>query len=299
MALWPHRRDPLPRLLTRTVGYALLGLLPTLAVAGLYASLGHFDAFYYANFVSIFERLPLETGRLDPRFLKACAPLALLAAGGVYAAVRLNPPKRRDHYWLIAGWSLSVLVGIFMTSSVYIHYFAAFAPAAILMALPLLDIQARARWVPLAIVVAAGIALLNVPLHSHATREERAGVERLASMIAPHVGKDQDCLLVFDGPTALYRMTGSCLPGRFVYPDHLNDALEEPALGTSQSGEVARILATRPGAIVTADSAVTAQSKAVDRTGRTSYRQDYRPLGSVTFRHRTFHAWVRASLRGN
>ncbi|MXO58611.1 hypothetical protein GRI89_03525 [Altererythrobacter salegens] len=293
VALWPHRRDALPRLLARAAGYALLGLLPTLAVAALYAALGHFDEFFYANFVSIFERLPLDTGRFDPRFLRACAPLALLAAGGVYAAWRLNPPARHDHYKLIAGWSMSVLVGIFMTSSVYIHYFAAFAPAAILLALPLLDVRSRARWIPLALVLAAGTALLNIPLHSRDTREEREGVEQLAAMVAPHVGRSRDCLLMFDGPTALYRMTGSCLPGRFVYPDHLNNALEEPALGTSQASEVARILAARPGAIVTADSSVTAQSKASTALVEQAIAQDYHPLGSVTFRHRTFRAWGR------
>ncbi|WP_305096549.1 hypothetical protein [Croceibacterium aestuarii] len=32
VALWPHRRDMLPRLVVRAAGYALLGLLPTLAV---------------------------------------------------------------------------------------------------------------------------------------------------------------------------------------------------------------------------------------------------------------------------
>ncbi len=293
VALWPHRRDTLPRLAVRAAGYALLGLLPTLAVGALYAALGHFSEFFYANFVSIFERLPLDSGRFDPRFLKACAPLALLAAGGVYAATRLNPPKQPQHYRLIAGWSLSVLAGIFMTSSVYIHYFAAFAPAAVLLALPLLDVCARARWAPLAIVLAASTALLNVPMHSRDTREERAGAKRLAAMLAPHVGAHRDCLLVFDGPTALYRMTGSCLPGRYVYPDHLNNALEEPALGTSQVGEVARILAARPGAIVTADRSVTLQSRATSALVAHAIARGYRPLGSVTFRRRTFRAWSR------
>ena len=101
---------------------------------------------------------------------------------------------------------------------------------------------------------------------------------------------------MFDGPTVLYRTTGSCLPSRFVYPDHLNNALETPALGVSQTDEVARILANHPGVIVTASRAVTPQqpdnlARVRDATGR-----NYRPLITMSLHDRAITAWVRRDL---
>lgn len=293
VALW-HFRAELPlRLALRAAAYALIGLLPTLAVAGFYAASGEFDAFFYANFASIFERLPAPGGRFDPRFVGPLAPLALLAAGGLYAAIRLNRPADRRSYRLIAGYSAAVLAGIFLPGTVYIYYFVAFVPCAILLALPLLDRTAALRWVPLALVLGGAAALLNVPRHYADTAASRAGTTKLARAIAPYVGAERDCLLVYDGPTTLYPMTGSCLPGRIVYPDHLNNALETPALRLDQTGEVARILALRPGAIVTADKPVTEQNRAASRLVAEAISEHYRPLATAVVRERTYRAWAR------
>ena len=293
VALWHFRSEPPLRLALRAASYALIGLLPTLVVAGFYAAVGEFDAFVYANFVSIFERLPAPGGRFDPRFLGPLAPLALLAAGGLYAALRLNRPAEPRTYRLIAGFSAAVLAGIFLPGTVYIYYFVAFVPCAILLALPLLDRNAALRWVPLALVFGGSAALLNVPRHYADTAVSRAGLTKLSRAIAPHVGAERDCLLVYDGPTALYPLTGSCLPGRIVYPDHLNNALETPALGLDQTGEVARILATKPGAIVTADRPVTEQNRAAGRLVAEAIAAHYRPLATAVIRERTYRAWAR------
>jgi hypothetical protein len=293
VALGHFRSEPPLRLALRAAVYALIGLLPTLAVAGFYAAAGEFDAFFYANFVSIFERLPAPGGRLDPRFVGPLAPLALLAAGGFYAALRLNRPRDPRSYRLIAGYGATVIAGIFLPGTVYIYYFVAFVPCAILLALPLLDRTAALRWAPLALVLGGSAALLNVPRHYADTAASRAGIAELARAIAPHVGAERDCLLVYDGPTALYPMTGSCLPGRIVYPDHLNNALETPALGLDQTGEVARILAARPGAIVTADKPVTEQNRASGRLIAEAIAAHYRPLATAVVRERTYRAWAR------
>ena len=115
----------------------------------------------------------------------------------------------------------------------------------------------------------------------------------LAAAIAPHVGQDSDCLWLFDGPTALYRMTGSCVPTKFVYPDHLNNALEVNALGVSQVAEVARVLATRPGAIVTASSPMTIQNAEATALVEAALERDYVEDLSVDMHDRTLTAWIR------
>lgn len=293
VALWRFRHEAPARIAARALVFATLGLLPTLAVAVFYAARGQFDAFVFANFVSIFERLPAPGGRLDPRFLAPLAPLALLMAGGLYAAARLSRPRNPARYALTAAFAVAVLAGIMLPGTVYIYYFVAIVPFAILLALPLLDRRGALAWIPLALVLAGGVALLNLPRHLPEARHDRAAVARFARVIAAHVGAKRDCLLVFDGPTALYRMTGSCLPGRVVYPDHLNNALETPALGLDQSGEVARILAARPGAIVTADRPVTQQNPVAAGLVAQALAARYRPLGTVELRGRTYRAWAR------
>jgi hypothetical protein len=98
---------------------------------------------------------------------------------------------------------------------------------------------------------------------------------------------------VYDGPTALYRTTGACIPTRFVYPDHLNNALERVSLGVSQVAEIRRILANRPGAIVTAGSPVTDQCEPCLEVITEATASDYRPLVSASLHNRMITAWVR------
>jgi hypothetical protein len=108
----------LPRLAARAARFAFLGVLPTLAVGLLYYARGHFDAFWFANFVSFFERLPANAGRLRADLFVAILPLALLFVLGLYAAFRLNPPRDWKIYGLFAGWSLAALATVLMPGTV-------------------------------------------------------------------------------------------------------------------------------------------------------------------------------------
>ena len=56
---------------------------------------------------------------------------------------------------------------------------------------------------------------------------------------------------------------------------------------------LARILATRPGAIVTADFALTPQNARAAALVSAAIRRDYRPVGKAWMRDRTITAWVR------
>lgn len=293
VALWHFRHEPAFRLLARTLVYGLIGFAPTLLIALIYVAHGEFDHFLYANIFSNFERTPALGGRMHMGLVQPLAPLVLLALGGVYAAFRLNPPRNAPIYRLYAGWSLAVLAGIIVPGTVYIYYFAAFAPCAILLSLPLLDRTGPLRWAPLVLVLLGGFALTNTVRHWHESQRSRTELPILVQRLASLIRADRDCLMVFDGPTALYRLTGSCLPGRIVYPDHLNNALEQHALGVDQTAEVARILATRPGAIVTADKPATEQNPAATALVDAALKRHYRHIGQARVRGRTIHGWGR------
>lgn len=290
-ALWgEHRRGAsLSHLAGLAVVFGAFGMLPTALIAAAYALGGHFDAFVFANFVSFFKRVP--AGRFDPQVAAALGIPLGLAAGGLYAAWRLNPPDDRQRYLFYVGWLAASLGTVFLPGTVYIYYTAAVVPAAVLVGLPLLDRRGLGKLFPLALVLTISVASLLARGGVASQASERADIYRLAKAIVPLVDARERCLFVFDGPTSLYRLTESCLPTKFIYPDHLNNALERDAIGISQTGEVRRIIADRPPVIVTADTALTPQNLESKRLVDRAIAEHYRPLASGTLSGRTIRAW--------
>jgi hypothetical protein len=286
----------LPRLVRRAALFALLGVLPTVLVGLFYLWRGHFDAFWFANFVSFFDRVSPPNGRLRHDLLIGYIPLALLVLPGLYAAFRLPPPRDRGAYRLHVAWLLAALASVLLPGTVYGYYYAALVAPAILVALPMIDRKGPLRFVPVVLLLLFATQLYN-PIGRHANSlAERRAEARLSAAVAPFVGAERDCLYVFDGPTVLYRTTGTCLPTRFIYPDHLNNALETPALGIDQAAEIARILANRPGVIVTASEPVTVQQPRNLALIREATERNYRPLITITQHSRELTAWVRRDL---
>tara|TARA_A100001391_G_scaffold7621_3_gene4830 strand:+ start:28839 stop:30344 length:1506 start_codon:yes stop_codon:yes gene_type:complete len=294
-ALWiEHRRGAdLVTLVKRALLFAALGLLPTILVGLIYLAAGGLDAFVFANFVSFFDRIPAQQGRWQSGYRILAGPVVILALGGIYAAFRMSPPRDWAVWRLFVLFFLAAIGSVFLPGTVYGYYFAGFAGPAALLAVPLFDSRAVLRVVFSLLVLAALAFLLNMPARYERSLDERREALSFASAIAPHVDARSNCLWLFDGPTSLYRMTGSCVPTRFVYPDHLNNALETEALGVDQTGEVARILATRPGAIVTAGRAVTPQNKRATALVKAALAENYRAIATAKMHNRTLTAWAR------
>ncbi|RPF72378.1 glycosyltransferase family 39 protein [Aurantiacibacter spongiae] len=294
-ALWVSYRRGASNtgLVSQAAVFALAGLAPTLLVAGFYAAIGEFDAFWFANFQSFFDRVAAPQGRWSESHWIGLTPLVVLAAGGVCAALRLRAPHDATLWRYFCGWAVATLGTVLLPGTVYLYYYAALAAPVALVAVPLLDRRTPAGMVPGLVLVSILWTLLAMPARHAQAGAERDATHRMAAAIAPYVGADRNCLFVWDGPTVLYRMTGSCTPSRFVYPDHLNNALETRAIGIDQTAEVARILATRPGAIVTANRPMTLQNPQatalVERALERNYRQDV----SVRMNDRTITAWLR------
>jgi len=294
-AEWRAGASP-ARLANRAVAFAVLGILPTALVALLYLAAGHFDAFWFANFVSFFERAPSADGRLRPDMFGAIMPLALMIGLGLYAVFRLNPPRDWPVYRLYAGWGLAALATVLLPGTLYIYYFAALVPAAVLIAVPFVDRMTPAKLFPAALLLLGAAYDLDLPGDYARSHDERRTEARLSAAIAPYVGTTTNCLYVFDGPAVLYRTTGTCLPTRYLYPDHLNNALEAGSLEVHQPTEIARILAGRPGVIVTADRPMTPQRSENLALIRKATQAGYRPLLTASLHDREITAWVRRDL---
>ncbi|MFB0613277.1 ArnT family glycosyltransferase [Aurantiacibacter poecillastricola] len=294
-ALWTEYRRGRSRgsLATLAFFYAVLGLLPTLAVGIFYAAIGEFEAFWFANFVSFFDRAAAPQGRWGADHAIGVAPLVVLALGGLYAAFRMRRPEPFGTWLFFAGWAISTLAGVLLPGTVYLYHYAALAAPAALVALPLLDGRGPLGPWPGAILSVGFLLLLQLPERHASSQERRDAVDTLAAAIAPHVDRNQDCLWIWDGPTVLYRLTDSCVPTRYVYPDHLNNTLETGALGVDQVAEIDRILSGRPGAIVTADKGVTIRNPvAAERVAR-ALERTYEPRAVATIHGRELTAWTR------
>ncbi len=272
--------------------FAGLGILPTALAAAWYAQRGLLDDFVFANFVSIGLRTPMPFGQEWANHLPLAIPLLALAGGGIVAAIRRPEPPRPE--WKMAlGWLGATALGLATISTIYFHNYSAAVPAAILVALPMLDPHrpvGLAAWAVFFLGICAGSVFLNQPL---AAMGERQAISRIAASLSSHVGNRNHCLYVFDGPTALYQLTNSGLPSRFIYPDHLNNVLEERALPVDQVREVTRILAQRPGAIVTSADPVAPQNPATNALVRDELARHYRLVGEWNLRDRQLSGYAR------
>jgi 4-amino-4-deoxy-L-arabinose transferase-like glycosyltransferase len=300
-ALWVEwrRGRTMPQLASIAAAFAALGLLPTLLVGLFYLWQGQFEAFWFANFQSFFERSAAPQGRWADSFWLGVAPLAVLALGGLYAALRMVRPEPFTSWAFFALWTLAALLTVLLPGTVYLYYYATMAAPVALLAVPLFDSRGPVRaWIGLALATAL-LALLNLPARFQQAQAEREATQALMEAIAPQVNRTTDCLWIWDGPTALYRLADSCVPTRFVYPDHLNNALEAGALGIDQVAEVRRVLATRPGAIVTADRGMTLRNPEAAALVAAALASDYRAEATVSLHGRQVTAWVRSAASGS
>lgn len=293
IALWQSsRKDPQAlAIVRRAVIFVALGIAPTAVAAGYFAMQGEFAAFWNANFQSFFAREGL--GRLHPRVLNGLLPLALPALAGLWLAQRKITSDNRSAYGIYAIFAAGLVASVFFAGTVYFYYLAALVPAALLLALPLFGL--RSPWGRMAVLVLLGFwATLYTALDPiDRSRGHREGMAMLTQAIAPLVDRDENCLYIYDGPSALYTTTQSCIPTRFVYPDHLNNALERDALGVSQIGELRRVLASRPPVIVTADEPVAPRRKDTDRLIAETLARYYEPITNVRMDDRVVSAWRR------
>lgn len=280
-----------PALVRYAALFAAIGIAPTAIAGAIFLSLGAGEAFWWANFGSFFLRE--GAGRWRGELPVALLPLIVPALLGLWAALRLAPPRDGALYASYAVFAAGLVGTVFLPGTVYLYYLAALVPAALLLALPLFaSPRPLARAMVLLMFGFYSLFYLGLD-QAGKSAQRRASVAHLTQAIAPLVDRDENCLWIFDGPSVLYRSTNSCIPTRFVYPDHLNNALETEALGVDQTKEVARILAALPPVIVTASDPLTRQNMAARKLVANALQRDYEPLANAELGKRTVRAWRR------
>jgi hypothetical protein len=287
--------QPASRLIGMAVAMVAVALAPTGAALGAYAMAGHLQEFVFANFVSIFQRhsFPVIVRHDQVSSVVACS-MGLMAAsvlGLVQLHARLDKGKRAD-LWLLAGWCACALAGFIMLGDFYDFYFLPVVlPSAIAAAFALRGERQG---------FAVGCLLLLWPIiftppNYFSKRQDVLQTSRMASALAPYVARH--CLYVYDGPSILYYRTNACAPTRFIFPDHLTNPIEKDALGIDPVVEERRVLASKPGAIVTASrSNVPNVAPATQALVRDALARDYVLIARAPTIERTYFIWARRDL---
>jgi 4-amino-4-deoxy-L-arabinose transferase-like glycosyltransferase len=243
-----RRERALLPVLVRAGLYALTGLAPTIVFALWFAAVGHFGDFWYANFVSIFER-KTSVGRFHPKTLTVIAPFLLMIGAGVWARFRLGLTYPRRASVLVVVMTAGALASIYFPSNVLAYYYAFLGPFAVLLAVPFYDLRQRAGWFGAAVLVAGLVVTGNFPQNIAAGRADVAQFHALVDRIK--AGGAGRTLYVFSGPTATYSATDTRPRAKYPFPFHSAEYMEHGAVGRPQEQIVAEFLAKRPMFILT------------------------------------------------
>lgn len=274
---WRLLRDPVA-LAGEVLLYGILGLLPTVAVAAFYAMVGHFDAFFYANFLSVFER-PAVIGRWHPMTLIIMSTVFLTALVGIWAFLRTGRSYDGGRYAVFMALAVGALASIYATANVLVHYYAFLVPWAVLLATPFYDMRVPIGRLCAGWLLAGYLLAANHPKRLAETHAGEIVFNRFVGEITSE-GPGQG-LYVFAGAFGFYPATGND-GGRYPYPSHHSNALERAGLGISQEALAKQALARKPKFIISLKLYEASRGRGSVGLVREALRSHYRPIDQGT-----------------
>ena len=259
-----------------------LALLPTALAALYYTAIGEWQAFVFANFVSVFGQTKGSFAREIvglATFVGLFLPLLIVALIGPRTpAAATGTPERL----FLLGWLATAIFSVLVYWRFDAPHYAVpiLLPACVLLATALAARRRVAIGLALVAFVAGQIVLAISVSAKGGEREARA----VAALATPMRG----CIFVYNGYPALYMLTHSCLPSRWVFPGHLNTADENnpQALGGDPQAITRAILAANPPAIVDTYPVYIFGNPAAHALVMQAVRQHYELAGCVATRGR-------------
>lgn len=287
VAAFRHGAAP-ARVVALAALWAACALAPTALAMAWYWHLGALQQFVFANFLSIFGKVPDPVSARIEGLLTIAGILLPLVLVVVARRPRLFAPDFALA-WLMAALAGFVVFGNFLSPG---NALPLIAPLC-LCAAPFFGMPARRRWVAVPLMLFVALAGQAVIWISEANKGGRAEAMAVAEAATPTHG----CIWVYDGYPALYMLTKSCLPSRWVFPGHLNTANEASptAIGVDPTSEVRRILAIRPEVVVDDAPTYSLGNRTTHAILAAALERDYRLVRSV----RTGRARFRLVYRRN
>lgn len=229
------------RVLARLALWTALGAAPSLLVAAGYWLGGHWPEFWHAMVTSnIAKRPDAQTSLVRLGLLGVMlAPFLLMAALGL---PRLTAEARR----FVLPWLSAAVVGLCAVPHFYVHYAM---PLLVPLCVAASALLARSKlWLVLIGVLSVMVA---PPFQFAHTHQSRAAMADLVATTKAHLGRGG--LVTYEGPSQLYALTGQPFASPLVFPTHFSHLMEKDVSHLSTLGEMKRVLARRPGAVVIAE----------------------------------------------
>lgn len=279
--LWARRDKPLLPLAGAASLWIMLALLPTLGAYAAYIWTGHGPEFAYANFISIFERVPQP---LIGQIKRLCITIGIFLPlfGLVYKAVSQRQRSLEEAFLL--GWLAAAMLFYLLFGTYFAHYALPLLLPILVLAAVGLDQVRRPKAVAFTFLAVGAIASSVVSATNIRSKGDMATARRI---VAEFDRNNPACPYIFDGNPVLYFLSGTCLPSKYIFPGHLNSAAEAQAIGVDQRSEISRIMAHRPQLVMTLEphyAGESGQNRAVlDGELAAHYRLDKRlPYGRRT-----------------
>lgn len=229
------------------VALVVVALLPTALVALYYAAVGAWDAFVFANFLSIFHRNPDPLSELAGNLgemVLIISPVVTLAILALWRG--RDAPAHWCERRFVALWLAVAIASVAVFRPWFDHYSLPILLPACAAAAGMLGRADWQRWRTPALLLIAALAGQIVLVVQRAGR----GDARQLAALADAVGRGPGCLYVYSGTDMLYSATGRCTLSRYLVPSHLIRFREAGATGVDQDSEIRRILAARPAVVV-------------------------------------------------
>lgn len=284
--MWREMRlgTSIAHILRRGCLWAAAVWLPTLVVWAVFILMGHGEAWFYANFGSIVDRLSDPPLVLLRAFLKIALILGLLLiVSGLSRHVPVKDPSEHPVRALFFGWLIAAVIGLLVFGSWFNHYaLPVLVPASLCCAGYLGGTAFGRKWLAPAMLLAAG---LGGEYTAWSAKWHRGNAEQLEAL-ADGIGKGSGCMYVYSGNAILYSYTGRCTVTPWIFPSHLSRERENGALGVDQLEEINRIFANPPEIVVMRPAyygeRMEAHRLAVQRMDALGYRLRGRwPLGDL------------------
>ncbi|QCE34528.1 hypothetical protein FAI40_03760 [Acetobacteraceae bacterium] len=231
------------KLLLNSALWIFLALLPTLMIAGIYALHGHWQAWFYANLVSFFQKQGFSAHA--PQSLRLYLFIFFFSGGLLLSLKGLKERKiARNYLYFITGW---FLIPLFMASAIG-EYAAVTLPILLPFCLSFIFLfpigkKEKAFFLCLLLLAFGGsiikVAQIWMPLDQYLLYKKSVQTLR----------QDPDCLFIYGGEEIqnITKQSANCHLTRYPYPSHLGEAKEQKALGISDTNaELAAILQKRP-----------------------------------------------------
>ncbi|MEG3180790.1 hypothetical protein [Sphingomonas sp. LT1P40] len=297
---WHSTRSPVA---VARVAMPLLiaGATPTLIAITIFAALGHFDAWWQANILSVLAKGASQDAAAFAHLrdtLVLTAPIVLLALLGLWSRTKrftVWPPETA----FLLGWCAIAIIDLIAIGGYFPHY----ALPLLLAASPLIAHAFAIRRVgPILFVLAMLWPLAHAAINLRIAATDRANAATVLAALPADVSTQ--CLYIHEGPVAYYQLTDACLATRYAFTAHLSSSRESRSLGVDPQTELSAIAARRPGTILTlSGSTWIDRNLTAEATLLSAIRPHYRPVACLPHHHHEPDArlvvWRRNDLAGS